>query len=49
MPAVPGQEIFDTVDGRDRDMQGVGGCLWGQRHLFKRRRGKLFRIRCDLQ
>ena len=49
MPAVPGQEIFDTVDGRDRDMKGVGGCLWGQRHLLKQRRGKRFRIRRDLQ
>ena len=29
MPAVPGREIFDTVDGRDRDMQGIGGCLRG--------------------
>ena len=49
MPAVPGQEILDTVDGRDRDMEGVRRCLWGQRHLFKQRPGKLFLIRRDLQ
>ena len=40
MPAVPGQEVFDTVDGRDRDMQGIGGCLRWQRHLVEQRRGK---------
>ena len=49
MPAVPGQEILDTVDGRDRDMEGVRRCLWGQRHLFKQRPGKLFPILRDLQ
>jgi hypothetical protein len=27
MPAIPGQEILDTVDGRDCDMQGIGGCF----------------------
>jgi len=27
MSTIPGQEILDTVDGRDGDMQGIGGCL----------------------
>ena len=44
MPAIPSQEILDTVDGRDRDMQGVGGCFLWQRHLFKQCRGQRFRI-----
>ena len=49
MPAIPGQEILDTVDGRYRDMQGICGRLGRQRHAFEQGRGKRFCISRDLQ
>ena len=44
MPAIPGQEILDSVCGGDGNMESVCGGLWGQGAIIKQSCSEGFRL-----